>query len=81
MTLDVTTRASSRTPLPRRLEPYHVGVAGAVMSAVATMLANAQLARAARRYKSRGSPPVPAHLRRDLGLAPEAERPSHWDYR
>jgi len=46
------------------------------------MLANAQLARAARRYKSRGSPPVPPHLRRDLGLMPEVMEPtSHWDYR
>ena len=60
----------------------HVGVAGAVVSAVVTMLANAQLARAARRYKSRGSPPVPPHLRRDLGLMPEVmELRSHWEYR
>ena len=44
------------------------GIAGAVISAVVTMLANAQLARASKRHRSRGSPPVPAYLRRDLGL-------------
>lgn len=50
------------------------GIAGAVVSAVVTMLANAQLARAASRHRSRGSPPVPRHLRHDLGLPPaEAE--------
>jgi hypothetical protein len=46
------------------------GVAGALVSAVVAMLANAQLARASRRYRSRGSPPVPRHLRHDLGLPP-----------
>ena len=47
------------------------GIAGAVVSAVVSMLANAQLARATKRHQSRGSPPVSAHLRRDLGLPPE----------
>jgi hypothetical protein len=80
MTLELRTRESTRYS---RVQPHtHVGVAGALVSAAATMLANAQLARAARRYKSRGSPPVPPHLRRDLGLMPEVMEPkSHWDYR
>lgn len=50
------------------------GIAGAVVSAVVTMLANAQLTRSARRYRSRGSPSVPAHLRRDLGLPAESDQ-------
>jgi hypothetical protein len=50
------------------------GIAGAVVSAVVTMLANAQLARASKRHRSRGSPPVPPHLRYDLGLRPEDEQ-------
>ncbi len=80
MTLELQTRAPAR--MNRAQAHTHVGVAGAVVSAVVTMLANAQLARAARRYKSRGSPPVPPHLRRDLGLMPEVMEPiSHWDYR
>lgn len=80
MTLDLSTRAPAHSN--RAESPSHVGVAGALVSAVVTMLANAQLARAARRYKSRGSPPVPAFLRRDLGLMPEVLEPrSHWDYR
>lgn len=80
MTLELQTRATAR--LNRAPAHTHVGVAGALVSAAVTMLANAQLARAARRYKSRGSPPVPQHLRRDLGLMPEVMEPrSHWDYR
>jgi hypothetical protein len=80
MTLELQTRAPAR--MNRAQAHTHVGVAGAVVSAVVTMLANAQLARAARRYKSRGSPPVPTHLRRDLGLMPEVMEPrSHWEYR
>ena len=80
MTLELQTRAPAR--INRAPAHIHTGVAGAVVSAVVTMLANAQLARAARRYQSRGSPPVPPHLRRDLGLMPEVMEPkSHWDYR
>ena len=80
MTLEVQTRASAR--INRASAHTHTGIAGALISAVVTTLANAQLARAARRYKSRGSPPVPSHLRRDVGLMPEVLEPSsHWDYR
>lgn len=50
------------------------GIAGAVVSAVVTMLANAQLNRAAGRHRSRGSPPVPPHLRPDLGLPPAEDQ-------
>ena len=52
MTLELQTRAPARTN--RAQAHTHVGVAGALVSAAVTMLANAQLARAARRYKSRG---------------------------
>jgi hypothetical protein len=80
MTLEVQTRASAR--IHRAPAHTHTGIAGALISAVVTTLANAQLARAARRYTSRGSPHVPSHLRRDLGLMPEVLEPrSHWDYR
>ncbi|MDC9823556.1 hypothetical protein PRN20_07415 [Devosia sp. ZB163] len=80
MTLELDVRAAARAN--RASGHIHVGIAGALRSAVVTMLADAQLARAARRYQSRGSPPVPAHLRRDLGLMPEVLEPrSHWDYR
>lgn len=81
MTLEVQTRAPSR--LSRASAHAHFGIAGALVSAVVTTLANAQLARTARRFKSRGSPePLPSHLRRDLGLMPEVLEPrSHWDYR
>jgi len=77
MTLDVTHAGTSG----RRASRTHTGIAGAALSAVATMIANVQLMRAAHGHKSRGSPPANAHLRRDLGLALETERPSHWDYR
>ncbi|MDB5539076.1 MAG: hypothetical protein JWQ89_803 [Devosia sp.] len=80
MTLELETRAPAHSH--RAFVRSHAGVAGALVSAVVTMLADAQLARAARRYKSRGSPPVPSYLRRDLGLMPEVMEPkSYWDYR
>ncbi len=80
MTLELDISAPARSPgAPLRL---HAGIAGALVSAVVTTLANAQLARAARPYSSRGSPPVPSYLRRDLGLMPEVLEPKHhWDYR
>lgn len=79
MTLDLAPRAPSRSARPYGHAP--IGIAGALVSAVVTMLANAQLARATRTHRSRGSPPVPSHLRRDLGLMPEVMEPkSHWDY-
>lgn len=75
MTLELAStpfRASART---------HSGVAGALVSAVATTLASLQTARATRRHRSRGSPPVTSFLRRDVGLVPEVLEPkSHWDY-
>jgi hypothetical protein len=59
----------------------HTGVAGALVSAIVTRLASAQLARAERRQQSRGSPPLSTHLRRDVGLMPEVLEPrSHWDF-
>ncbi|MBN9310194.1 hypothetical protein [Devosia sp.] len=80
MTLEVQNHAPARST--RASARTHIGIAGALVSAVVTTLANAQLARTARRFKSRGSPPVPSHLRRDLGLLPEVLEPrSHWDYR
>jgi hypothetical protein len=81
MTLDSSAGVPPR--LHRAFAPAHHGIAGALVSAVVTTLANAQLARTARRFKSRGSPPpVPSHLRRDLGLLPEVLEPrNHWDYR
>ncbi len=80
MTLELEITAPARSnPAPLHI---HAGIAGALVSAVVTTLANAQLARAARRYSSRGSPPVPSYLRRDLGLMPEVLEPrNHWDYR
>lgn len=76
MTLELEARASA---------PFHVShtrVAGALVSAVVTTLASLQTARATRRYRSRGSPPLPSWLRRDVGLVPEVLEPkSHWDYR
>lgn len=31
--------------------------------------------------RTRGSPELSAHLRRDIGLEPKAEPRNHWDYR
>ena len=67
--------------LPKLNLPPRPGVAGAVVSAVVAMLVNAQLARATRRHRSRGSPPLPSHLRRDIGLIPAEELRTHWDFR
>jgi len=79
MTLNLDARAAARA---NRVSRSHAGIAGAMFSAIATMLANARPAPESRRHRSRGSPPVPVQLRRDLGLMPEVLEPrSHWDYR
>lgn len=79
MTLNLDARAPARV---NRASHAHAGIAGAVVSAIVTMLASARPARETRHHRSRGSPPVPAHLRRDLGLMPEVLEPRcHWDYR
>lgn len=73
MTLELRPTTPART---------HLGIAGAMVSAIVTRLAAAQLARVERRQQSRGSPPLSPHLRRDLGLLPEVLEPrSHWDFR
>jgi hypothetical protein len=37
--------------------------------------------RAQRPQRTRGSPELSDHLRRDIGLGPKVERRNHWDYR
>ncbi len=79
MTLTLDARAAARA---NRNSRSHAGIAGAVFSAIATMLATARPAPETHRNRARGSPPVPVQLRRDLGLMPEVLEPrSHWDYR
>jgi len=78
MTLEVKDRIR---PHHLRVAPPRVGLVQRMFAVIATIQANRQLARAARRYKSRGSPPIPPYLRHDLGLPPESEQIGHWDYR
>ncbi len=75
MTFEVDSRA------PARPKSILVGAGRTLVAAVVTTLIRLELAHAARRHKSRGSP-LPASLRRDVGLPPELPEPrSHWDYR
>lgn len=81
MSLDLRSREDSRTG---RISTISVWgrVRYYVVAAGATLAARRMLAKVVRPYKSRGSPSIPPHLMRDIGL-PEGyfERsPSRWDH-
>ena len=81
MTLDLRSRDVSR---PERIAT--VGMWGRVryfiVAAGASIEARRMLARVVRPYKSRGSPHIPPHILRDIGLPEDYHdrRPSHWDH-
>lgn len=78
MTVDLRTRESTTHALapatPRK------GFGSRLVSAVLSILPNLRLQRAAKRYRSRGSPPVPAWLHTDLGLPEIIEPARYWDH-
>jgi hypothetical protein len=81
MSLDLRTRDDSRTG---RISTISVWgrVRYYIVAAGATLAARRMLAKALRPYKSRGSPNIPPHLMRDIGL-PESyfdRSPTHWDH-
>jgi hypothetical protein len=79
MTLDLRTHESvthTHAPMETR-----TSLGERLVSAFLSIGANARLQRAARRHRSRGSPPVPAWLRQDLGLPEIIEpEPYHWHH-
>lgn len=82
MSLDLRSREDSRT---RRVSANTVWgrVRFYFVAASATLAARRMLAKTLRPYKSRGSPGIPPHLLRDIGLPEDFYRgpPSHWDFR
>ncbi|WP_417309715.1 hypothetical protein [Devosia sp.] len=74
MSLDLETRQDTQVAKPRR------GLVRWVLTAAAVISARMQLGRIVRQHQSRGSPPVPRHLRQDLGLPPEPESRRYWDH-
>ena len=81
MSLDIRTRDDSR---PGRISTVSVWgrVRYFIVAAGASLEARRMLARVVRPYKSRGSPDIPPHILRDIGL-PEtyfADQRSHWDH-
>jgi hypothetical protein len=81
MSLDLRTRDDSRsgristTSVWGRVRYY-------IVAAGATLAARRMLAKAIRPYKSRGSPDIPPHLMRDIGLPGDYldRSPTHWDH-
>lgn len=81
MSLDLRSRDTAR---PDRISAFSVWgrVRYFIVAAGASLEARRMLARVIRPYKSRGSPPIPPHILRDIGL-PETyyeDRRSHWDH-
>ena len=80
MTLDLPSRDTSRHD--------HIGTFGfwgrvryLIIAAIATLAARRMLARIVRPYKSRGSPNIPPHILRDIGLPEDYfDRRTHWDH-
>lgn len=78
MTVDLRTHEST-THVDAPAKPREA-LGGRLVSAVLSILPNLRLQRAARRYRSRGSPPVAAWLRTDLGLPEVIEPARYWDH-
>jgi len=81
MTLDLRSRDSSR---PGRISTVTVWgrVRYFIVAAGASLTARRMLAKVFRPYRARGSPHIPPHLMRDIGL-PETyfdRPPTHWDH-
>jgi hypothetical protein len=80
MTLDLRSRDLSRSEYVTAFG-FWGKVRYAVIAAVATLQARRMLARVIRPYRSRGSPNIPPHILRDIGLPEDYfERRSHWDH-
>lgn len=81
MSLDLRTRDDSRTG---RISTVTVWgrVRYYIVAAGATLAARRLLAKTLRPYKSRGSPNIPPHLMRDIGLPGDYldRSPTHWDH-
>lgn len=63
--------------IPRR---ERLDLVTALVSAVVAIRARRQLARLVKSRKPRGSPPLPAYLRQDIGLPPDEPGRNYWDH-
>jgi hypothetical protein len=81
MSLDLRSRDDSR---PGRISTVSVWgrVRYFIVAVGASLEARRMLARVIRPYKSRGSPHIPPHILRDIGLPEDhySGRASHWDH-
>lgn len=81
MSLDLRSRDDSR---PGRISTISVWgrVRYFIVAAGASLEARRMLARVIRPYKARGSPDIPPHILRDIGLPEDyfSNRASHWDH-
>jgi hypothetical protein len=67
-------------PYDAGLFPRRPSMLRIVGEAIVSWADRRETARADRRQRTRGSPqPLPAYLRRDLGLGPISDRPGYWD--
>jgi hypothetical protein len=72
---------SDVTPRVRTFYRRH-GVIASLLASIVAVGANYRLDRAHGRYKSGYAPPVPDHLRQDIGLAPLPPKlPEWWEQR
>lgn len=62
-----------RVPVYRRR-----GVIASLIGALVAFRANRRLRWAARRHRSYRAPPIPDHLRADIGLPPQPQRLPNW---
>ena len=81
MTLDLRSREDSR---PGRISTTTMWgrVRYFIVATGASLEARRMLAKVIRPYKSRGSPDIPPHILRDIGLPEDyfSRRSSHWDH-
>jgi hypothetical protein len=81
MTLDLVPQTESATRQPRRRSLWVRAVASWHF-ATGSLAARRLLVKTLRPYRTRGSPPLPAHLLRDIGLPEDFQQssPKYWDH-
>ena len=81
MTLDLETKTDSQRSR-RKLHTLWGRLGQAISAAIAAQQARRMLNKIAKPYRARGSPSIPPHLLRDIGLTPDYQAQSrrYWDH-
>ena len=80
MTFEINPDGKTRPSLVPMVRGDRIGLFDRLTAAVRALLPTSNRARPKRRHRSRGSPPLPDWLRRDIGMPPYDEPKRFWDH-